>query len=128
VIVADASVVVEALGGPGEARDALLAGPVHVPHIVDAEVANALRGRVMRGVASPGDAATLLSAWIRFEARRHDARPLLPRVWALRNVLTAYDAMYVSLAESFGWPLVTADRRLAAAPGVDCEFRVLRQD
>jgi predicted nucleic acid-binding protein len=125
VIVADASIIVEALGGRGEARDALLAGPVQVPHIVDAEVANALRGRVIRGAASPDDAAALLGAWIRFAARRHDARPLLPRVWALRHVLTAYDATYVALAESLGWPLVTADRRLAAAPGVACEVRVI---
>ena len=128
MIVADASVVVEALAGPGEARDTLLAGPVQVPHIVDAEVANALRGRVLRGVASPGAASMLLGAWIRFEAQRHDARPLLPRVWALRNVLTADDAMYVALAESLGWPLVTADRRLARAPGVRCEVRVIRPD
>jgi predicted nucleic acid-binding protein len=128
MIVADASVIVEALGGTGEARDALLAGPVQVPHIVDAEVANALRGRVMRGVASPGDAATLLGAWIRFEATRHDARPLLPRVWALRDALTAYDAMYVALAESLGSPLLTADRLLAGAPGPRCEIRVIRPD
>jgi predicted nucleic acid-binding protein len=126
VIVADASIVVEALGRRGRAREALLAGPVQVPHIVDAEVANALRGRVMRGAASPGDAAALLGAWIRFEARRHDARPLLPRVWALRHVLTAYDATYVAVAESLGLPLVTADGRLAGAPGVGCEVRVIR--
>lgn len=126
MIVADASIVVEALGRRGTARDALLAGPVQVPHIVDAEVANALRGRVMRGAASPRDAAALLGSWIRFEARRHDARPLLPRVWALRHVLTAYDATYVALAESLDCALVTADRRLAGAPGVECEVRVIR--
>ena len=128
MIVADASVVVEALGGAGTAREALLADPVQVPHIVDAEVANALRGRVMRGVASPGDAAALLGAWSRFEATRHDARPLLSRVWSLRDVLPAYDAMYVALAESLDSPLVTGDRRLASAPGLQCEVRIIRPD
>jgi predicted nucleic acid-binding protein len=49
--------------------------------------------------------------------QRHPHDWLLPRVWALRNNLTAYDALYVALAEALGAPLVTRDRRLAAAPG-----------
>ncbi len=125
MIVADASTVVEALGGPGEARDAVLADLVEVPHIADAEVANALRGLVLRGRVSPDDGAALLHGWMRFESRRHDARPLLPRVWALRDVLTAYDATYVALAETLGCPLVTADRGLAAAPGIRCPVRLV---
>jgi predicted nucleic acid-binding protein len=42
---------------------------------------------------------------------------LLPRVWELRNNLTAYDAVYVALAEALGAPLLTRDRRLAGAAG-----------
>jgi len=45
----------------------------------------------------------------------HDVR--LPRGWDLRNNLTAYDAMYVALAEELDAPLLTRDRRLAASPG-----------
>jgi predicted nucleic acid-binding protein len=127
VIVADASAVVDALTAPGDARDALLAGPVELPHIVDAEVVNALRGRVLRGVASASDATAWLGAWLRFAARRHDARPLLPRIWALREVLTAYDATYVALAESLTCPLLTADRRLAGAPGLRCDVVLVRR-
>ena len=41
---------------------------------------------------------------------------LLPRVWDLRNNLTAYDAVYVALAEALDAPLLTRDRRLAAQP------------
>jgi predicted nucleic acid-binding protein len=42
---------------------------------------------------------------------------LLPRVWELRNNLTAYDAVYVALAEALDAPLLTRDRRLAGAAG-----------
>ena len=40
---------------------------------------------------------------------------LLPRVWQLRQNLTAYDAVYVALAEQLSASLVTKDGRLAAA-------------
>jgi predicted nucleic acid-binding protein len=41
----------------------------------------------------------------------------LPRIWDLRNNLTAYDASYVALAEALDAPLLTRDRRLAGAAG-----------
>lgn len=37
------------------------------------------------------------------------------RIWQLRHNITAYDASYVALAEHLGMPLITAERRLAAA-------------
>ena len=42
---------------------------------------------------------------------------LLPRVWELRATLTAYDAVYVALAEVLDAPLLTCDGRIASAPG-----------
>jgi predicted nucleic acid-binding protein len=42
---------------------------------------------------------------------------LLPRVWDLRQNFTAYDAVSVALAETLDAPLLTCDRRLAAASG-----------
>lgn len=56
---------------------------------------------------------------------RRSHHPLIPRIWELRDNLTPYDASYVALAEALGCPLVTADARLAAAPGVRCEIVVL---
>jgi predicted nucleic acid-binding protein len=38
--------------------------------------------------------------------------------WALRDDLTYYDALYVALAARLGYPLLTADARLARAPGL----------
>ena len=53
-------------------------------------------------------------------ARRHQTRSLWPRAWELRTNLSAYDALYVALAEQLDAPLVTADARLARAPGLRC--------
>ena len=53
-------------------------------------------------------------------------RKLLPRVWALRDSLSAYDATYVALAEALGCPLATGDLRLARAPGPRCEIIATR--
>jgi predicted nucleic acid-binding protein len=49
---------------------------------------------------------------------------LLPRIWELRNNLTAYDAVYVALAEALDAPLLTRDRRLAAVAGHDARIRL----
>ena len=49
--------------------------------------------------------------------------PLGDRVWELHTTVTAYDAVYVALAEVLDAPLWTLDRRLAAAPGPRCAFR-----
>jgi len=51
--------------------------------------------------------------------------PLLRRGWELHDNVTAYDSCYVALAEALGCPLVTADQRLARAPGTRCRFEVV---
>jgi predicted nucleic acid-binding protein len=40
----------------------------------------------------------------------------LPRIWQLRQNLTAYDAAYVALAETLGCTLLTRDQALAKSP------------
>jgi predicted nucleic acid-binding protein len=52
--------------------------------------------------------------------RRHPSRSLWPRAWELRANLSAYDALSVALAEQLDAPLLTADSRLARAPGLRC--------
>ncbi|MDR2380562.1 MAG: type II toxin-antitoxin system VapC family toxin [Bifidobacteriaceae bacterium] len=62
-----------------------------------------------------------------FPARRWPTDGLLARVWALRANLTAYDAVYVALAEALGCVLLTHDNRLATAAKrfADCPVDVL---
>ena len=51
-------------------------------------------------------------------------QPLMSRIWELRDDLTPDDAAYIALAEALAKPLVTADRRLARAPGARCEIEL----
>ncbi|SNS44035.1 Predicted nucleic acid-binding protein, contains PIN domain [Geodermatophilus saharensis] len=125
MIVADASAVVTALLNDGPARASLSREQVHVPHLVDAEVASALRRVVAAGHVSPEDGWTALDTWRRLGVVRHPAGGLLERVWELRENLTAYDAVYVALAEALDCPVVTGDGRLGRAPGVRCPVTVL---
>ncbi len=53
--------------------------------------------------------------------------PLLDRVWALRENLTAYDAVYAALAEALDAILLTCDARSTRAPGVGKQIKLLRE-
>jgi predicted nucleic acid-binding protein len=130
VPVVDASVVVEYLSG---AERSAIAGehlrdPVEeawAPHLVDAEVGNALRTRAIRGELKPAVAAAALSELADLSLERAAHHPFLERAWALRHSLTFYDALYVALAEELEMALVTFDRRLAKARGVRAQVLVL---
>ncbi len=130
LLVVDASAVLEALKGsrPGERLLGRLMDPrvtPQAPHVIDLEVAQTLR-RWNRAANLPDAVATeWLAAFLEMPLRRHSARELLPRIWALRGSLTAYDAAYVALAEALDAPLVTADARIAGAAGHRARVEVL---
>jgi predicted nucleic acid-binding protein len=124
LIVVDASVAVAALLGHRDARE-LLAGDVNAPHLIDSEVASALRRHASAGALTGEAAHAALQVWASLGIQRYPAVGLLDRIWELRANLTAYDATYVALSERLGAELVTLDRRLAGAPGVTCRVSVL---
>jgi predicted nucleic acid-binding protein len=130
VIVLDASVVVEMLGqSPTQrslgARLATEARPFHVPHLLDAEIARVLQRFAAAGAVSDRGGRDALLALGLLPLRRHGHGPLLGRVWQLRANLTAYDALYVALAERLGATLLTRDARLARAPGIGAAVEIV---
>lgn len=122
MIVADASALIDVLLRRREA-DAIEARlfdsgrTLHVPHLLDVEVAHVLRWHAAAGEIDPERGRALLVDLADLALRRHPHDFLLPRVWDLRHNLTAYDAVYVALAEALDAPLLTRDARLAAASG-----------
>ena len=123
MIVLDASVLVELLLDTpiGQAVATRVADPavgLHVPHLADIEVAQALRRYVRDGELGAADAADAFENLRALDLHRHAHEPLLDRVWTLRENLSAYDAVYVALAEVLGTRLLTCDGRLARAPGM----------
>ena len=125
MIVIDASAAVSALLNAGQARAVLATESVHAPHLIDTEVANALRRQVARGAVTADDGWTALDTWRRLGVTRHPVSGLLDRIWQLRDNVSAYDASYIALAEALGCAVLTADRRLSRAPGTRCSVTVV---
>ncbi|MGY1592282.1 type II toxin-antitoxin system VapC family toxin [Geodermatophilus sp. SYSU D00708] len=129
MIVVDASTVVAALldsGSGGEsAREVMLGDEAHAPHLLDVEVLSAVRRHVLRGRLSAAAAHGAVAALQELLIARHGHDLLLDRALQLRDSVTAYDGVYVALAELLAAPLVTGDRRLSRAPGVRCPVSVI---
>ncbi len=98
---------------------------LHAPHLIDVEVAQVLRRYAATGQIDPERCRAALADLGAFSLRRYPHDFLLPRIWDLRDNLTAYDAAYVALAEALDAPLLTRDRRLAAAPGHDARVELV---
>jgi predicted nucleic acid-binding protein len=129
VIVVDASVVATALADDGVDGDRMrtrLAGQdLFAPELVDLEVVSVWRRAARVGGLEPRRAEQALTDLGELELVRAPHGPLVSRIWELRENLTPYDAAYVALAEALESPLVTADRRLSKAPGVECQIELV---
>lgn len=90
---------------------------LHAPHLLDVEVAQVLRKQVAKGLVSELRGQTALDDFLQIPLMRYPHDVVLRRVWQLRQNLTAYDAVYVALAEALRVPLLTCDANIAGAPG-----------
>ena len=90
---------------------------LHAPHLLDLEVTQVLRRLARQGVVPVHRADEAVRDLLDLRIQRYAHFVLLPRIWQLRNNLSAYDAAYIVLAEKLGAALVTRDARLASASG-----------
>ena len=121
MIVVDASVILEVLlvtaDAPSiEARIFAPGETLHAPQLLDVEVAQVLRRHARSGEFSPERGVEALTDLADFPLNRYPHTFLLPRIWELRDNVTAYDAAYLALAEALAAPLLTRDSALAGAP------------
>ncbi len=130
MIVVDASVLANVVGDDGAdgdlARAALAGQDVSVPDLVDVEVVSVLRRRWLAKTMTARRFATAIDDLALLPADRYPVLPFMPRAYELRADVSAYDAAYVALAEQLDCSLLTADARLASAPGPRCAITVVR--
>jgi predicted nucleic acid-binding protein len=122
MIVVDASALLEVLletSVGAKVADRLFAETetLHAPHLIDLEIAQVLRRFVRNGEFGPARGRQALDDLADVRVTRYAHALLLPRVWDLRNNFTAYDAVYIALAEALDAPLLTRDTALSSAAG-----------
>jgi len=133
MLVVDASAIVDLLlarplAADIEWRIADHGADLHAPELLDVEVVSALRRVVSSGEAPPARAAEAIEDLLELPLERYSHAPLLPRVWQLRETMTAYDATYLALAEALsepGSPLLTTDARFARAIAAGSDVEAL---
>ena len=130
MIVVDASALLEVLlrTPAAKAVENRLFAPdqtLHAPHLLDLEVAQVLRRYAANQDIDSGRGRIALTDLADLSVRRYPHDFLLPRIWELRDNLTAYDAAYVALAEALDAPLLTRDKRLAAAAGHHAQIELV---
>lgn len=129
MIVLDASAAIELLlnTSEGAAVAARLSSDttIHAPQLLTVEVAQVLRRFTANDVISSRRAGQALDdlADLGIDYCDHDV--LVRRIWQLKANLTAYDAAYIALAEALDAPVLTFDRRMAAAPGNRAQVQLL---
>jgi predicted nucleic acid-binding protein len=123
--VVDCSIIIRLLASlPGD--DLLrqrLSRAVHAPALLDAEIASVIRGLTITTKPNvrikEARALQMLHDYAGLRIVRHTMQPLQARAFEMRNNFTAYDAMYVALAEHLNLPLLTDDGKwpMSTVPG-----------
>ncbi|MTD53951.1 type II toxin-antitoxin system VapC family toxin [Amycolatopsis pithecellobii] len=128
--VVDASAIIKAVsertGEGAELASRLATVGVNAPHLVDAEVGDVLRRKVLHGQLRAETAATALRSLDSIvDARYAHVGALARDAWELRDRVRFYDALYVALAARLELPLLTVDVRLSKAPDLPCAVEVV---
>ncbi len=95
------------------------------PDLLVFEVLAALRRHVLAGGLDPQRAAAAVHDLGDLAIELFPTLSLRDRAWALRNNLTAADALFVALAESLDEPLATRDAGLSRAASTHSDVEVV---
>ena len=130
MIVIDASVLANVVGDDGPAGHSArarvaAAAQWSAPDLVDVETVSVLRRRWRAGDLTARRYRSAVVDLLSLPIARFPTGPLMIRAYELRSNVTPYDATYVALAEGLSCPLVSADARLARAPGIRCHVDIL---
>jgi predicted nucleic acid-binding protein len=129
VLVVDASVLAPVVadgGSDGAAYRSRLRGErIAAPDLLRVEVVSVIRRQLRVGLLDVDQAERALDDLLDLPVAVYPTVALLRRGWELRDNVSAYDACYIALAESLDSTLLTADVRLARAPGVDCTIELI---
>lgn len=98
---------------------------LHAPHLLSVEAAHALRRLADLRQVRADLAKAALQDVVDLDIVRYDHEILLPRAWELRKNVTAYDGVYIALAEALDAPLLTADMRLSRSRGHRARIEVV---
>ena len=90
---------------------------LHAPELIFAEVPSAFKRMIVLRKTTVDAAEEGLRDLANLRLKTHPHLSLVRRVWDLRDSVSAYDAMYIALAERLDAPLLTCDRKLAATHG-----------
>lgn len=115
-LVADCSVIAALVFNETErdtARGILAGHDVHVPNLIDYEIANVAVKKARGGFEELASQA--LNLYADFRLTRHEVEVSNQWQLAMRHELSAYDAAYLWLAAALGAPLATFDRKLGQA-------------
>jgi predicted nucleic acid-binding protein len=121
-IVIDASALVELLlrsDVGAKVERAIGDATLVAPDVVNPEVVQSLRGLERGGKLTSARASTAIDRLAESDISRVPTRVLLREMWSMRANLSSYDACYVALARALSCPLLTVDRPLTRAPGLD---------
>ncbi len=129
MIVVDSSAIVYALVGTGvnpELLAVLSDEQLCAPHLLDFEVASAVRGRVLSGKLTADRGERALANYAGLHILRYEGLGLLGGIWKCRANITAYDAAYIVLANVLKASLVTSDAKLREAQRLGVDVQVFQ--
>jgi predicted nucleic acid-binding protein len=98
---------------------------IAAPDLLRVEGMSVIRRHASNGTLTRRQADNAIQDLLELPISVFPTAAFLRRAWELRGNVTAYDACYVALAEALDSPLLTADARLAKAPGPRCSIELL---